>query len=405
MAQYAYSGYGRDGSAAEGTIAAGSAEEVSRLLRRQRIRVIKVEPVGTKRSFGLSFMSVNNKKKVTQPEVAVFTRQFSVMIDAGLPLVQCLDILSKQADNKTFGAVLASVRSEMEGGAHLADALAQHPKVFPALYCNMIAAGEAGGILDIILRRLSVYIEKSVKLKAAVRSASIYPAVIITVACLVVLIILWKVIPTFASLFAGLGAQLPLPTRIVVFASNFVASYMVFIVIGVVAGVFAFKSYYKTNNGERIIDSMTLKLPVAGLLLRKIAVARFCRTLATLVSSGVPILEGLTITASTAGNRVVKDAVLSVRASIEAGRSLAEPLKSSGVFPPMVTQMIGVGEETGALDTMLEKIAEFYEEQVDTAVEGLMALLEPLMIVFLGVVIGGIVVAMYLPMFDLINKI
>ncbi len=400
MAQYAYAGIGRNGKQATGTIDAGSADEVSRLLRQQRIRVTKIEPVGKSRSFSFS-----GKKKVTQEEVAVFTRQFSVMIDAGLPLVQCLDILSKQSDNKTMSDTLAHVRNEMEGGASLADALGQHPKVFPPLYCNMIAAGEAGGILDIILRRLATYIEKNVKLKRAVKSASIYPAVIISVACLVVLIILWKVIPTFAALFSGLGAQLPLPTRIVVMASNFVAAYMPFLIVGGIVGVFALKNYYKTDAGQLVIDRIILNLPVMGLLMRKIGVARFCRTLSTLVSSGVPILESLNITASTAGNRVISDAVLETRRSIEAGKTLAKPLQESKVFPPMVTQMIGVGEETGALDTMLSKIAEFYEEEVDTAVEGLMALLEPLMIVFLGTVIGGIVVAMYLPMFDLINKI
>ncbi len=293
----------------------------------------------------------------------------------------------------------------MEGGANLAQAMAQHEKVFPPLYCNMIAAGESGGILDIILQRLATYIEKNVKLKSAVKSASIYPAVIISVACTVVLIILWKVIPTFATLFAGLGAQLPLPTRIVVMASNFVAAYMPLLIVSIFVGVFAGKKYYRTDNGERVIDSILLKLPVFGLLFRKIAVARFCRTFGTLVSSGVPILEALNITAETAGNRVVKDAIMLTRKSIEAGKSLAKPLASSNAFPSMVTQMIAVGEETGALDTMLSKIADFYEEQVDIAVESLTALLEPVMIVFLGVVIGGIVVSMYLPMFDLVNKI
>jgi type IV pilus assembly protein PilC len=404
MATYEYTGVQRDGGMTSGQLAAGSADEVARMLRKQRIRVTKIEPVGQKKKLTLPF-GIGNRGSVTQEEVAVFTRQFSVMIDAGLPLVQCLDILSKQSDNEHFGEVLAEIRNEMEGGAHLADAMGQFPKVFPELYCNMIAAGEAGGILDIILQRLAQYIEKSVKLKRAVKSASMYPAVIITVACCVVLVILWKVIPTFATLFAGLGAQLPLPTRIVVMASNFVAGYMPFLIAGAVVSVFALKKFYKTDNGELVIDKLILKMPVAGMLLRKIAVARFCRTLGTLVSSGVPILEALGITADTAGNRVVKDAVMSTRKSVEGGRSLARPLEASGAFPPMVTQMIGVGEETGALDTMLTKIAEFYEEEVDTAVEGLMALLEPVMIVFLGVVIGGIVVSMYLPMFDLINKI
>jgi len=404
MAQYAYTGVGRDGNSMSGQLVAGSADEVARTLRKQRIRVTKIEPVGEKKKLTLPF-GIGNRSKVTQEEVAVFTRQFSVMIDAGLPLVQCLDILSEQADNAHFGEVLADVRNEMEGGANLADAMAQHPKVFNDLYTNMIAAGEAGGILDIILQRLAQYIEKAVALKRAVKSASMYPAVIVTVACLVVLVILWKVIPTFATLFAGLGAQLPLPTRIVVMASNFVAAYMPFIVAGTIGGIFALKRYYKTDKGELVIDTFALKVPVAGMRMRKIAVARFCRTLGTLVSSGVPILEALGITAKTAGNRVVKDAILKTRKSVEGGKDLARPLESAGAFPPMVTQMIGGGEETGALDNMLTKIAEFYEEEVDTAVESLMSLLEPVMIVFLGVVIGGIVVSMYLPMFDLINKI
>ena len=286
MPHYAYKGVGRDGKPAKGTMAAASSEEVSRLLRRRRIRVTKIEPIDKKRSLALPFISINNKKKVTQLEVSEFTRQFSVMIDAGLPLVQCLDILSKQADNKTLGEILEQVRTEMEGGANLADALGQHPRVFPELYCNMIAAGETGGILDVILGRLANYIEKAVKLKAAVKSASMYPAIIITVACTVVLVILWKVIPTFASMFAGLGAQLPLPTRIVVMASNFIAGYAPFLFVGAIGAFVALKAYYKTNGGELLIDKLTMKVPVAGLLMRKIAVARFCRTLATLVASG-----------------------------------------------------------------------------------------------------------------------
>jgi len=385
MAQYSYTGVSRDGGLTSGELVAASADDVAKLLRKQRIRVTNVKVVGEK--------------------IAVFTRQFSVMIDAGLPLVQCLDILSKQADNPQFGEILGEIREEMEGGAHLADAMGQYPTVFNPLYCNMIAAGEAGGILDVILQRLAQYIEKAVQLKRAVKAASIYPVVIVSVACAVVLVILWKVIPTFATLFAGLGAQLPLPTRIVVFASNFVAAYMPLIVVTIIATVWGLKKYHKTNTGELVIDRFMLKVPVAGMLIRKIAVARFCRTLGTLIASGVPILEALGITADTAGNRVVKDAVMSTRKSIEGGRTIAGPLKASGAFPPMVVQMIAVGEETGALDTMLSKIAQFYEDEVDAAVEGLMALLEPVMIVFLGVVIGGIVVSMYLPMFDLINKI
>lgn len=399
MIKYKWEGISRSGETSAGVMAAATADEVTRALRRQRIRVTGVKPVA--KSFSLSF----GKRKITQQEVAVFTRQFSVMIDAGLPLVQCLDIMAKQIENPTFGTILESIRSEMEGGSTLAAALKQHPEVFTDLYSNMVAAGEAGGILDIILRRLATYIEKNVKLKAAVKSASMYPAVIISVAIGVVIVILWKVIPTFASLFAGLGAQLPLPTRIVVMLSNFISAYFFFIVAGGVLAVFAVKQYRKTDRGEQLLDRLLLRFPVIGMILRKIAVARFCRTLGTLVSSGVPILEGLEITATTAGNRIIADAVRATRRNIEQGKSIATPLAASGVFPPMVTQMISVGEETGALDTMLSKIADFYEEEVDTAVDSLMSLLEPVLIVFLGIVIGGIVVSMYLPMFDLINRI
>jgi type IV pilus assembly protein PilC len=399
MARFQWEGVNRSGQSASGVMVADNADAVGAALRRQRIRATKIAPA--KQGMKLNIF----KRKIDQQAVAIFTRQFSVMIDAGLPLVQCLEILAKQADEASFATILDSVRRDVEGGSTLADAMRQHNAAFTELYCNMVAAGETGGILDVILRRLSDYLEKAVKLKAAVRSASIYPSIIITVAGVVVFVILWKVIPTFASLFAGLGAQLPLPTRIVVGASNFVAAYSPFVIGGIIVAVVAGRQYYQTDTGERLIDGVVLKLPVIGLIMRKIAVARFCRTLGTLVASGVPILDGLEITAKTAGNRVVKDAVMETRKSIEAGKSIAKPLESTKVFPPMVTQMISVGEETGALDTMLSKIADFYEDEVDTAVENLMALLEPVMIVFLGVVIGGIVVSMYLPMFDLINQI
>jgi len=399
MGKFTWEGVNRAGQSASGTIVADDADAVGAALRRQRIRATKIAPAST----GFNFNPFG--RKVDQITVSIFTRQFSVMIDAGLPLVQCLEILSKQADDATFATVLEGVRRDVEGGSTLADAMRQHEHAFTELYCNMVAAGEAGGILDVILRRLSDYLEKAVKLKAAVRSASIYPLIIISVAGVVVFIILWKVIPTFAGLFAGLGAQLPLPTRIVVMASNFVAAYSVFVVGGLIGSLVALRQYHRTDSGERILDGIVLKLPVMGMIMRRIAVARFCRTLGTLVASGVPILDGLEITAKTAGNRVIKDAVMETRKSIEAGKTIAKPLEGTGVFPPMVTQMISVGEETGALDTMLSKIADFYEDEVDTAVDNLMSLLEPVMIVFLGVVIGGIVVSMYLPMFDLINKI
>mgnify|MGYP003694253327 CR=1 FL=1 len=342
---------------------------------------------------------------ISQKEIAVFTRQFSVMIDAGLPLVQCLEILGSQQDNRVFQKILFEVRQDIESGATLADSLRKHPKAFDDLYCNMVAAGETGGILDTILQRLSQYIEKIVKLRSAVRSAMVYPVAVITIAIGVVGIILWKVIPTFATLFAGLGAQLPLPTRITIALSQFIGAWwwLIFATIGL--GIFALNRFHKTYNGRRIIDGALLKLPVLGNVLKKIAVARFCRTLGTLVSSGVPILEALEITARTAGNAVVEDAIMETRKSIEQGKTIAEPLKATNVFPSMVVQMVAVGEQTGALETMLNKIADFYEDEVDEATANLLALLEPVMICFLGVIIGGIVISMYMPMFDLINKI
>ena len=399
MPRFRWEGVNRSGQSASGVMVADNADAVGAALRRQRIRSTKIAPA--KKGMNFQFF----QGKIDPLVVSVFTRQFSVMIDAGLPLVQCLEILASQADDESFAEILEGVSREVEGGSTLADSMRQYDRAFTELYCNMVAAGEAGGILDVILRRLAEYLEKAVKLKAAVKSASIYPIIIITVAGVVVFIILWKVIPTFAGLFAGLGAQLPMPTRIVVAASNFVANYTVFVVGGLFGSIYATRQWHKTDTGERVLDGIVLKMPVIGLIMRKIAVARFTRTLGTLVASGVPILDGLEITAKTAGNRVIKDAIMETRKSIEAGKTIAKPLEATNVFPPMVTQMISVGEETGALDTMLSKIADFYEDEVDTAVDNLMALLEPVMIVFLGVVIGGIVISMYLPMFELINKI
>jgi type IV pilus assembly protein PilC len=344
-------------------------------------------------------------KRVSAKNLAVFTRQFSVMVDAGLPLLQCLDILGAQEEDKNFAAVILQTRRDVEAGASLADAMRKHPRTFDPLFTNMIAAGEAGGILDTILKRLATYIEKAVKLASQVKSAMVYPVAVIVIAGIVVGVILWKVIPTFASLFSGLGADLPLPTRVVIAVSdNLVRFFPLVLVIGG-AGVYGFKHYYATERGRRVVDAALLKMPVLGPIMRKIAVARFCRTLATLTSSGVPILDGLEITARTAGNAIVEDAVMLTRKSIERGESVSAPLKDTKVFPAMVTQMIGVGEATGALDTMLAKIADFYEEEVDTAVAGLLTLLEPIMIAFLGGIVGGIVIAMYLPIFDLISKL
>jgi type IV pilus assembly protein PilC len=391
---------GRRGDKIEsGVIVAESKEAVRARLRRQQIIVTQVKEQGKEIAFPLLRGGISPK------ELAVFTRQFSVMIDAGLPLVQCIEILGIQSENKVFQKVLLQVRQDVESGATLADAMRKHPKVFDDLYCNMIAAGEAGGILDTILQRLAVYIEKIVKLRRAVRSAMIYPIAVLSIAALVVTIILWKVIPTFAALFAGLGAELPLPTRVVIWLSNFVGRYFLLLVFLLGALLYALKRYHGTYRGRRVIDGLLLKMPVLGLVLRKIAVARFCRTLATLVSSGVPILEALEITAKTAGNAIVEDAIMATRKSIEEGKTISEPLKETEVFPPMVVHMIAVGEQTGALDAMLSKIADFYEEEVDAAVENMLTLLEPIMILFLGIVIGGIVISMYLPLFSLLSKI
>jgi type IV pilus assembly protein PilC len=301
--------------------------------------------------------------------------------------------------------VIGRTRTDVEGGASLADAMRKHPRTFDPLYTNMIAAGEAGGILDTILKRLATYIEKAVKLAGQVKSAMIYPIAVVVIATMVVGVILWKVIPTFAALFSGLGAELPLPTRIVIAMSNNLVRFFPFLLVGAGAMGYAFRSYYRTARGRRVVDGALLRLPILGNMLRKIAVARFCRTLATLISSGVPILDGLDITARTAGNAIVEDAVLMTRKSIERGETISSPLKETAVFPAMVVQMIGVGEATGALDTMLAKIADFYEEEVDTAVAGLLTLLEPVMIAVLGVIVGGIVISMYLPIFELIGKL
>jgi type IV pilus assembly protein PilC len=372
-------------------------------LRREQILVTQINPV--KEAAKVAGPAKVKAKRVNAKNLAVFTRQFSVMIDAGLPLVQCLEILGTQEDDKNFSAVILATRSDVESGMSLADAMKKHPKTFDPLFTNMIAAGEAGGILDTILKRLAVYIEKAVKLKSQVKSAMVYPIAVIVIAGLVVGVILWKVIPTFASLFAGLGAQLPLPTRVVIALSNGLVQFMPFIIVGLIAFVFGFRAWYGTTTGRKIVDATVLKMPILGNLMRKIAVARFCRTLSTLLASGVSILEALDITARTAGNAVVEDAILLTRKSIEGGDTIAAPLKETNVFPPMVVQMIGVGEATGALDTMLQKIADFYEEEVDVAVAGLLTLLEPIMIAFLGGVVGGIVIAMYLPIFDLISKL
>ena len=401
MATFAYSGRTRQGRTVTGERIAETMDGAVAALRREQILVTQISPLKE----AAPKAAKPSGKSVSAKNLAVFTRQFSVMIDAGLPLVQCLEILGTQEEDKNFASVILATRTDVESGASLADAMKKHPKAFDPLFTNMIAAGEAGGILDTILKRLATYIEKAVKLRGQVKSAMIYPIAVIVIAVVVVGVILWKVIPTFANLFAGLGAELPLPTRIVIAASNGLVRFMPFVLVGIGATVFAFRAYYNSTNGRRVIDAITLKLPVLGQLMRKIAVARFCRTLSTLLASGVSILEALDITARTAGNAIIEEAIMTTRKSIERGETIAAPLKETNVFPSMVVQMISVGEATGALDTMLGKIAEFYEEEVDTAVAGLLTLLEPIMIFFLGVVVGGIVIAMYMPIFDLISKL
>jgi type IV pilus assembly protein PilC len=402
MPSFAFSGRTRAGETISGERAGDTLDAVVSALRREQVLVTRIQPVKEKTE---PARRAARGRKVKPKSLAVFTRQFSVMIDAGLPLVQCLDILGNQEEDTHFAQVILQTRADVEGGASLADAMRKHPKAFDPLFTNMIAAGEAGGILDAILKRLATYIEKAVKLKGQVKSAMVYPVAVIVIAAVVVGVILWKVIPTFASLFAGLGAELPLPTRIVIWMSDALVMYMPVLLGGIFVVGFAFRQYYATDNGRRVIDRATLALPILGSILRKIAVARFCRTLSTLISSGVPILDGLDITARTSGNAIIEDAILTTRKFIEQGETIAAPLRETNVFPSMVVQMIGVGEATGALDTMLAKIADFYEEEVDTAVAGMLTLLEPVMIAFLGGVVGGIVIAMYLPIFDLISKL
>jgi type IV pilus assembly protein PilC len=400
MPVFTYRGTNRTGASVAGEMTASSKTELQSLLRRQQITPTKMSEKG--KEFNLPTFGGGVKAK----ELAVFTRQFSVMIDAGLPLVQCLEILGSQQENKTFQKVLMGTRSAVEGGSTLSAAMKQYPKVFDALYSNMVEAGETGGILDTILQRLSTYIEKNVKLQRAVKSAMVYPIGVLTIAGGVIILLLWKVVPVFATLFAGMGVDLPLPTKIVIAASHFVGSiFGLLILVGAAAIIIGLKVWYGTPQGRFAIDTVILKLPVLGMLMRKIAVGRFTRTLGTLISSGVPILEGLDITAKTSGNAVVERALNRVRKSLEEGKSLTEPLRESEVFPGMVTQMIAVGEQTGAMDAMLQKIADFYEDEVDAAVKDLLTALEPIMIVFLGTVVGGVVISMYLPLFSLIGKL
>ncbi|HZT59883.1 MAG TPA: type II secretion system F family protein [Pyrinomonadaceae bacterium] len=406
MPTYVFKGRNRLGEVIVGERAADSRDILRQLLRREQVMLTSVKEKG--REVAVPKLS-GRRKKVKAKDLAIFTRQFSVMIDAGLPLVQCLEILAQQQENKFFASVLTQTRQDVEEGSTLAAAMSKHPKVFDHLFVNMIEAGEAGGILDLILQRLSTYIEKIVKLRRDVISAMIYPAAVVVIAVAVIAVIMVFVIPSFQSIFTGLlgpGEQLPLPTRIVVGISDFLASIYGLVILGVIIGmVVAVRAYYQTPRGRRQMDSLMLKIPILGAILRKIAVARFSRTLATLLSSGVPILQSLDITARTAGNVVIEEAITKIRVGVERGESVVEPLKATDVFPNMVAQMVGIGEQTGALDSMLGKIADFYEQEVDSAIASLLTLIEPVMIGFLGVTIGSIVISMYLPLFTLIGKL
>jgi type IV pilus assembly protein PilC len=400
MPVFTFSGKNASGEKVNGERSAVNKQMLMSQLRREQITT------GTVREKGKEFvMPTFGSTKIKTKDIAVFFRQFSVMIDAGLPLVQCLEILGANQENPTFQKTLIGVRTTVEGGSTLANAMRQFPKVFDDLTTNMIEAGETGGILDLILQRLAIYVEKAVKLRGAVKSALIYPVSVVSLAALIVGALLKWVVPIFANLFAGLGVALPLPTRIVVGLSAFIGQFWWFFIVGGVGMVFGMKQVRKNPKGRYFLDAVMLKLPIVGMLLRKIAVARFTRTLGTLITSGVPILEGLSVTARTSGNAVLEDALMKVRKAIEEGRTIVDPLRESGVFPNMVTQMIGVGEATGAMDNMLQKIADFYEDEVDAATKDMLAMLEPVIIGVLGISVGGIVIALYLPLFSMIAKL
>jgi type IV pilus assembly protein PilC len=405
MPTYVFKGRNRLNEIVVGERVADNREALRGILRREQVTLTSVKEKG--REIGIP--KIGGRKKVKSKDLSIFTRQFSVMIDAGLPLVQCLEILAQQQDNKYFQQILLQVRQDVEEGSTLATAMARHPRVFDQLYANMVEAGETGGILDLILQRLSTFIEKIVKLKRDIISAMIYPVAVILLAIGAVAVIMIVVIPQFQNIFMGLlgpGEQLPLPTRIVVGISNFIAGWGGLVILASVIGTgVAVKFYYRTPGGRKFIDGLLLKVPILGDIFRKIAVARFSRTLSTLLSSGVPILQSLDITAKTSGNVVIEAAITKVRLGVERGESFVDPLKATEVFPHMVAQMIGIGEQTGALDAMLGKIADFYESEVDSAIANLLTLMEPLLIAFLGITIGSIVIAMYLPLFTLIGKL
>jgi type IV pilus assembly protein PilC len=400
MPAYTYTARALNGDLKTATIEAPNRDEVVAQLRKQRLNVVKIDEAK---------QAANTQKKkggkISMRDIVIFTRQFSTMINAGLPLVQALDILAKQSENKALKDVTLAVVFDVESGHTVADAFRKHPKAFSDLYVNMVAAGEAGGILDTILMRLATFMEKNDALVRKVKGAMIYPGVIMSVAAIAIVVLLIFVIPVFEKMFASVGLALPLPTRVVIGMSKFLTGYWWMVGGGLWATLVFLKKYYASNDGKLVIDRLMLKAPILGDVLRKSAVSRFTRTLGTLIGSGVSILDGLEITAKTSGNRVIQDAIMESRASIAGGETIAAPLQKSQVFPPMVISMIAVGEQTGGLDEMLSKIADFYDEEVDAAVSGLLSMMEPLMIVFLGVVVGGMVVAMYLPIFDMINAV
>lgn len=393
----------RTGGMQKGVIEAATVDVVEAQLKKYGFSNIKIKSESKGLSF--NFPKFGGGKKIDEKDLVVFTRQFSTMIDSGLPLVQCLEILAGQQENKAFQEILYKVKESVESGSTFADALGKHPRAFDQLFVNLVAAGEIGGILDTILTRLAAYIEKSMKLKKQIKGAMVYPITIMSIAVVVVGVILVFVIPTFAKMFTEFGGELPAPTKFVIALSNFLVKYIFLLIGGFYGLVWAVKKYYSTPSGQKNIDRMALKAPIAGPLIRKVSVAKFTRTLGTMVSSGVPIMDGLEIVAKTAGNKIVEEAIYSVRQAISEGKTMAEPLAACGVFPPMVVQMISVGEATGAMDAMLNKIADFYDDEVDDAVGAMTAMMEPLLMVFLGTTVGGLVVAMYLPIFKLAGAV
>jgi type IV pilus assembly protein PilC len=403
MPKFGWEARSKAGSTQKGVMEAAGVAQVEAQLKKYGFTGISVKEQG--KGLGFELKLGGKGKKIQTKDLVVFTRQFATMIDSGLPLVQCLDILSGQQENKTFKEILVKVKESVESGSTFADALSKHPKAFDQLYVNLVAAGEVGGILDTILGRLAAYIEKAMKLKKQVKGAMVYPITIMSIAVVVVGVILIFVIPTFAKMFADFGGELPAPTKFVIALSNFLCKYIIVIIAGMFGIKFALGKYYATAAGKKAIDRFALNAPIVGPLIRRVSVAKFTRTLGTMISSGVPIMDGLEIVAKTAGNKIVEEAIYKVRQAISEGKTIAEPLAESGVFPAMVVQMIAVGEATGAMDTMLNKIADFYDDEVDDAVGAMTAMMEPLLMVFLGTTVGGLVVAMYLPIFKLAGTV